>query len=293
MFRCSERNEVPMEGFWNNLKQFFWNFINGYGLNLVKALAIFVLGLLIIRIVTTTVKKNSVKSRRLDNAASTFITSLVALVAYIALALTLVGTLGFSTAGIVAAFSSVMLAIALGMQNALSSLTNGILLIFTKPFQAGDYVDIGGTAGTVKEIKLFSVKIVTPDNLTVVIPNSTVLGSVITNYSRMSLRRLDVVVPVSYNADVGKVKALVTEFIQGDARIASLPAPFFRLTEYGVSSLNFTLRVWTDPGVFWDVKFDLLEGILKVFKENGIEIPYDQLDVHVVDGKPTENGKEA
>ena len=251
------------------------------------------LGLLIIRIVTTTVKKNSVKSRRLDNAASTFITSLVALVAYIALALTLVGTLGFSTAGIVAAFSSVMLAIALGMQNALSSLTNGILLIFTKPFQAGDYVDIGGTAGTVKEIKLFSVKIVTPDNLTVVIPNSTVLESVITNYSRMSLRRLDVVVPVSYNADVGKVKALVTEFIQGDARIASLPAPFFRLTEYGASSLNFTLRVWTDPGVFWDVKFDLLEGILKVFKENGIEIPYDQLDVHVVDGKPAENGKEA
>ena len=220
-----------MEGFWNNLKQFFWNFINGYGLNLVKALAIFVLGLLIIRIVTTTVKKNSVKSRRLDNAASTFITSLVALVAYIALALTLVGTLGFSTAGIVAAFSSVMLAIALGMQNALSSLTNGILLIFTKPFQAGDYVDIGGTAGTVKEIKLFSVKIVTPDNLTVVIPNSTVLESVITNYSRMSLRRLDVVVPVSYNADVGKVKALVTEFIQGDERIASLPAPYFRLTE--------------------------------------------------------------
>ena len=293
MFRRSERNEVPMEGFWNNLKQFFWNFINGYGLNLVKALAIFVLGLLIIRIVTTTVKKNSVKSRRLDNAASTFITSLVALVAYIALALTLVGTLGFSTAGIVAAFSSVMLAIALGMQNALSSLTNGILLIFTKPFQAGDYVDIGGTAGTVKEIKLFSVKIVTPDNLTVVIPNSTVLGSVITNYSRMSLRRLDVVVPVSYNADVGKVKALVTEFIQGDARIASLPAPFFRLTEYGARSLNFTLRLRTDPGVFWDVKFDLLEGILKVFKENGIEIPYDQLDVHVVDGKPTENGKEA
>lgn len=286
------RERAPMEGFWNNLKQFFLNFINGYGLNLVKALAIFVLGLLIIRIVTTTVKKNSVKSRRLDNAASTFITSLVALVAYIALALTLIGTLGFSTAGIVAAFSSVMLAIALGMQNALSSLTNGILLIFTKPFQSGDYVDIGGTAGTVKEIKLFSVKIVTPDNLTVVIPNSTVLESVITNYSRMSLRRLDLVVPVSYNADVGRIKELVTEFIGGDARIAALPAPFFRLTEYGASSLNFTLRVWTEPGVFWDVKFDLLEGIFKIFKENGIEIPYDQLDVHVVDKKPSANGKE-
>ena len=143
-----------MEKFWNNLKDFFWNFLSGYGLNILKALALFVLGLLIIRIVTSSVKKRSVKSRRLDNAASTFITSLVALIAYVALALVLVKTLGFSTAGIVAAFSSVMLAIALGMQDTLSSLTNGILLIFTKPFQAGDYVDIGGTNGQGNKIVL-------------------------------------------------------------------------------------------------------------------------------------------
>ena len=285
-----------MEKFWNNLKEFFWNFLNGYGLNILKALALFVLGILIIRLVTTSVKKNSVKSRRLDNAASTFITSLVALIAYIALALLLVGTLGFSTAGIVAAFSSVMLAIALGMQNTLSSLTNGILLIFTKPFQSGDYVDIGGTAGTVKEIKLFSVKVVTPDNLTVIIPNSTVLSSVITNYSRMPLRRLDVTLPVSYDADVAIVKRVINDFIKKDKRIVPLPAPFFRLTEYGASSLNFTLRVWTDPGVFWDVKFDLLEGILEVLRKNKIDIPYDQLDVHMIDPKTVlsgSDGKEA
>ena len=285
-----------MEKFWNNLKEFFWNFLNGYGLNILKALALFVLGILIIRLVTTSVKKNSVKSRRLDNAASTFITSLVALIAYVALALLLVGTLGFSTAGIVAAFSSVMLAIALGMQNTLSSLTNGILLIFTKPFQSGDYVDIGGTAGTVKEIKLFSVKVVTPDNLTVIIPNSTVLSSVITNYSRMPLRRLDVKLPVSYDADVATVKRVINDFIKKDKRIVPLPAPFFRLTEYGASSLNFTLRVWTDPGVFWDVKFDLLEGILEVLRKNKIDIPYDQLDVHMIDPKTVlsdSDGKEA
>ena len=285
-----------MEKFWNNLKEFFWNFLNGYGLNILKALALFVLGILIIRLVTTSVKKNSVKSRRLDNAASTFITSLVALIAYVALALLLVGTLGFSTAGIVAAFSSVMLAIALGMQNTLSSLTNGILLIFTKPFQSGDYVDIGGTAGTVKEIKLFSVKVVTPDNLTVIIPNSTVLSSVITNYSRMPLRRLDVTLPVSYDADVATVKRVINDFIKKDKRIVPLPAPFFRLTEYGASSLNFTLRVWTDPGVFWDVKFDLLEGILEVLRKNKIDIPYDQLDVHMIDPNTVlsdSDGKEA
>ena len=273
-----------MEKFWNNLKDFFWDFLGGYGLNILKALALFVLGLLIIRIVTSSVKKRSVKSRRLDNAASTFITSLVALIAYVALALVLVKTLGFSTAGIVAAFSSVMLAIALGMQDTLSSLTNGILLIFTKPFRAGDYVDIGGTSGTVKE-KLFSVKVVTADNLTVIIPNSTVLSSVIINYSRMPLRRLEILLPVSYDSDVSEVKKSVMEVVSADKRISALPAPFFRLTDYGDSALNFTLRVWTNPDDFWNVKFDLLEGILENLRKNKIEIPYNQLDVHVVNQK--------
>ncbi len=271
-----------MEEFWNDVKQFFRAFLSGGGLNIVKAIAIFVLGILVIRIVSYTVRKQTVKSRRLDNAASTFITSMVALIAYVLLALALIGALGFSTAGIVAAFSSVMLAIALGMQDALSSLTNGILLIFTKPFRSGDYVDIDGTSGTVREIKLFSVKITTTDNLTVIIPNSTVLSSVITNYSRMSLRRLEIVIPVSYNSDVDAVKEIVGRIIGADSRIASLPAPFFRLTEYGASSLNFTLRVWTEPGDFWNVKFDLLEGILRAFRAEGVEIPFDQLDVHLV-----------
>lgn len=277
-----------MEKLWNDVRQFFRGFLSGGGLNLVKAVAILVLGILFIRVVSFAVRKQTVKSRRLDNAASTFITSMVALVAYVALALALIATLGFSTAGIVAAFSSVMLAIALGMQDTLSSLTNGILLIFTKPFRAGDYVDIDGTSGTVREIKLFSVKITTTDNLTVIIPNSTVLGSVITNYSRMSLRRLEIVVPVSYDSDVDNVKAIVNKLIFADSRIASMPAPFFRLTEYGASSLNFTLRVWTDPGDFWNVKFDLLEAILREFRAKGVEIPYDQLDVHLVNPAPAE-----
>lgn len=282
-----------MEGFLNDLKQFFRSFLGGGGLNLVKAAAILVLGLLAIRLLTFAVRKRAVKSRRLDNAASAFVTSMVSLVAYVALALALIGALGFSTAGIVAAFSSVMLAIALGMQDALSSLTNGILLIFTKPFRAGDYVDIGGTSGTVREIKLFSVKVTTTDNLTVIIPNSTVLGSVITNYSRMSLRRLEIVLPVSYGEDVDEVKEAVGKVLRSDARIAPLPAYFFRLTEYGSDSLNFTLRVWTEPGDFWAVKFDLLEGILRAFRERGISIPYRQFDVHLASAPSGKREKEA
>ncbi len=279
-----------MDNFRDGIRQFFRSFLSGGGLNLAKAAAVLVLGVLFIRLLTFAVRKRAVKSRRLDNAASSFVTSLVALVAGVALVLALIGALGFSTAGVVAAFSSVMLAVALGLQDALSSLTNGILLIFTKPFRAGDYVDIDGTSGTVREIRLFSVKVTTTDNLTVVIPNSTVLGSVIVNYSRMSLRRLEISVPVSYDADVDEVKEIVDGLVRADGRIAPLPAYFFRLTEYGPSALKFTLRVWTEPGNFWSVKFDLLEGLLRAFRERGVSIPFDQLDVHFPDAAGRRKG---
>ncbi len=271
-----------MKAFFEQCKDVLWSFFSGYGLTLVKALAIFVLGVLVIAIAVKTVKKASTKSRKIDNSAAAFVTSIVALVAYVCLALVLIGTLGFSTAGIVSAFSAVVLAIGLGMQNTLSSLTNGIVLIFTKPFSAGDFVDIGGTSGTVKEIKLFSVKLVTGDNLTVVIPNNTVLGSTIINYSRMPLRRLDVAIGVAYGSDVAKVKEVVNAMVEKDERIVKDPAPFFRLTEHGASSLNFTLRVWTKTEDFWAVKFDILENILPAFDEASIEIPYETYDVRVI-----------
>lgn len=266
---------------WEQIKTALWEFFNGTGKAIAWALVILAVGLLLIAVVTKAVQKNTMKSRKIDNAAASFVTSVVSLVAYVGLMLVIIGTLGFSTESIIAAFSSVMLAIALGLQNTLASLANGILLIFTKPFQAGDYVDIGGTSGTVKEIKLFSVKIVTPDNLTIVIPNNTVFGSTIINYSKMPLRRIDIVLPVSYDVDVAKLKELVNGLIAKDTRIAKDPAPFFRLTEYGESSLNFTLRAWTNTSIYWDVRFDLMEGILEALRENGVEIPFNQLDVHV------------
>ena len=267
---------------WNEIKGFLWEFVNGSGKSIAWALAIFAIGVLMISIVTKSVRKASTKSRKIDNSAASFITSVVSLAAYVGLMLIIIGTLGFSTESIIAAFASVMLAIALGLQNTLASLANGILLIFTKPFQSGDYVDIGGTAGTVKEIKLFSVKIVTPDNLTIVIPNNTVFGSTIINYSRMPLRRIDIVVPLSYDVDVAQVKTLIMDYIKSDARIVNEPSPLFRLTEYGASSLNFTLRAWTNAGIYWDVRFDLLENILELLRANKIEIPFNQLDVHVI-----------
>ena len=261
------------------------NFVNGYGKVLIVALVVFVVGLLIIAIVKKAVKKTSTKSRSVDNAAASFITSIIALIAYVVLLIVMIAALGFSTEGIIAALSSVMLAVALGLQGTLASLANGILLIFTKPFQAGDFVDIGGTSGTVKEVKLFCVKLVTGDNLTVVIPNNAVFGSTIINYSKMPLRRVDMVFSVAYGTDIKKVKQLLLDYVAKDERVEKNPAPFCRLTEHGDSALNITLRVWAPASEYWNIRLDYLEDVLELFAENGIEVPYNTIDVNVKTSK--------
>ena len=266
---------------WAHVKNILGEFANGPGKTIALAIMLFIVGLLIISIIKKSVKKSTIKSRKIDNSASAFVTSIVGLVAYVFLMLVVIASLGFSTDSIITAFSSVMLAVALGLQNTLASLANGILLIFTKPFKAGDFVEVAGISGVVKEIKLFSVKIVTGDNLTIVVPNNTVFGSTITNYSQNPTRRLDLVVPVAYGTDVEQVKSLLLGMVKDDKRVAKDPEPFCRLTEWADSSLNFTLRVWVSSGDFWNVKFDLLENILKVLEENNIEIPYNKLDVQI------------
>ena len=268
---------------WEQVKAVLWDFVNGYGKAIAWALAIFAVGMYVIAVIKKAVTRSSTKSRKIDNSAASFVTSIVTLVAYVALFLLIIASLGFSTESMVAAFSSVMIAIALGLQDTLASLANGILLIFTKPFKAGDYVEIGGTGGTVKEIKLFSVKIVTPENLTIVIPNNTVFGSTIINYSKNPLRRIDINVRAAYDVDVAKMKTLVQEIISKEERVRQDPAPFFRITEYGESYLIFTLRAWTDATIYWDVRFDLLENILAALRENEIEIPRSKLDVRLVE----------
>ena len=277
-------NEESLTGFakfWAQVKDFLWNFANGYGKTIALALMLFTVGLLVISILKKALKKSTIKSRKIDNSASTFVTSIVGLISYVFLMLILVASLGFSTDSIVTAFASVMLAVALGLQDTLASLANGILLIFTKPFKAGDFVEVAGVSGTVKEIKLFSVKIVTTDNISVVVPNNTVFGETIKNYSQNPTRRLDLVVPVAYGTNVEQVKTLLLGMVENDPRAEKTPAPFCRLTEWGDSSLNFTLRVWAKSGDFWGLKFDLLENILTVFEENNIEIPYNKLDVQI------------
>lgn len=271
-----------MEQFWDSLTNAIIDFIQNGGVKIVAAIAMITFGILIILIITRFVKKKTVTSKNLDNSASSFITAIVSLITYVGLFILVISILGFSTSGVIAAFGSIALAISLGLQNTLSSLTNGIVLIFTKPFKSGDYVNIGGTEGTIKEIKLFSVKIVTLENITIIIPNSTVLNSVITNYSKLPSRRIEIKIPVAYDSDVELVKKTILNIVDQDKRILKEPTPFCRLTEYADNSINFTLKCWCNTNVFWDVKYDLLESIINEFRLNKIEIPYNKLDVNLI-----------
>ncbi len=270
-----------MEQFWETLREIGNDFVQNTGLAIVRAVAFLVLGLVVIRIVQIIARSAALRSNKLDKSASTFIVSLITVVLYVALAIVVVSSLGFSTAGIIAAFSAVALAIALALKDSLASLANGVIIIFTKPFKKGDYVAIGGMEGLVQDIRLFNTKILTYSNETIIVPNSDVLGSKLVNYSDMPLRRVVIEVPVPYSADVDAVKAFLLESVKAYEHVVETPAPSVVLAEYGESTLKLSVRAWGTTEKYWDLYFDLREIILKALDEHGIEKPHNQLEVRM------------
>lgn len=267
----------------DSIKEIASDFAENTGLAIVRTIAFFVLGLVIIRIVQSIAREATLKSNKLDRAASTFVLSIISVILYVALIIVLVSSLGFSTAGIIAAFSAVALAIALALKDSLGSLANGVIIIFTKPFKKGDYVEIGGFSGLVQDIRLFNTKILTYNNEAIIIPNSKVLGSELTNYSAMPLRRIVFDFSAPYNADVTKIKNIVLDGISKIPNVVATPAPSVVLAEYKESALGFSARIWVPNEFYWDGYFALRDVILTVFRENGIEIPYNRLEVSLRD----------
>lgn len=275
-----------MEQFWETLRQIGTDFVQNTGLAIVRAVAFLVLGLVVIRIVQIIARSAALKSNRLDKSASTFVVSLITVVLYVALVVVVVSSLGFSTAGIIAAFSAVALAIALALKDSLASLANGVIIIFTKPFKKGDYVSIGGMEGLVQDIRLFNTKILTYSNETIIVPNSEVLGSKLVNYSDMPLRRVVIEVPVPYSADVDSVKEFLLESVKEYEYVVETPAPSVVLEEYGESTLKMSVRAWGTTEKYWDLYYDLREIILKALDAHGIEKPHNQLEVKLRDNVP-------
>lgn len=272
---------------WDTIKDIATEFVNNTGLSIVKAIAFFVLGLIVVKIVRMILQTVLFKSR-LDGAAATFVISIVTIVLYVALVIVLVSTLGFSTASIIAAFSAVALAVILALKDSLSSLANGIIIIFTKPFKKGDYVKIGDKDGLVQDIRLFNTKILTYSNEEIIIPNSDILTTDVVNYSTMPLRRIVFSLPVPYTADISEVKKVVLESIGSYKYVVQTPAPSVVLEDFGESTFKFSVRAWAPNDNYWDTFYDLREIVYNALRERGMETPYNRLEISLASPDSTD-----
>lgn len=250
-----------------------------YAVNIVAAIAIVIIGMIVARIVSNTVNRLML-ARKIDATVADFLS---ALVRYGIIAFTLIaalGRVGVQTASVIAVLGAAGLAVGLALQGSLSNLAAGVLLVMFRPFRAGEYVDLGGVAGTVLNVQIFSTTMRTVDGKIVVIPNGKIIAGNIINFSREPVRRNEFIIGVAYDSDIDLVKKILTDIIQSDERILKDREMTVRLNELGASSINFVVRVWSNSSDLQSVYWDVLERIKREFDANGISFPYPQMDVN-------------
>lgn len=254
--------------------------LQAFAIQFIVALAILFIGKLIAKLISKGVQK-ILTHKGVDQTVISFIGSLtyglLVLVAFIAA----ISHLGFNTSSLVAIVGAAGLAIGLALQGSLSNFASGILLISFKPFKSGDFVEVAGTAGIVEEVHIFSTQLRTGDNKTVIIPNGSITSGTITNYSRKATRRIDLVIGVSYDADLAKTKEVLTRVVNEHELVLKEPAVTIGVSALADSSVNLVVRPWVKTENYWPVHFALLENIKVELDKAGIEIPYPQLSVHV------------
>ena len=256
------------------------DWITLYGLKVVAALAILIIGRLAAAGIRSLVKRTLRKSR-VDETLVSFVTSVtyVAVMAFVIIAA--LGQLGVQTASFIAVLGAAGLAVGLALQGSLANFAAGVLMIIFKPFKVGDFIEAGGTAGTVVEIGIFTTELKTPDNRKVIVPNAKATGDNITNFTVNEMRRVDIVAGVSYGDDLDKVRRILEKILEEDERILKDPAPTIGVLELADSSVNFAVRPWVKTADYWNVYFATMEKIKKRFDEEGVSIPFPQHDVHL------------
>jgi small conductance mechanosensitive channel len=259
------------------------DWLTNLGLNSMSKVITFLLillgGIIVIRIIGSIVNKALSKSK-LEKAAHGMIRSLVKTVLYLLLILMAVSSLGVDVTGVLALASVATLAVSLALQDLLSNLVGGFTLVYTHPFSAGDFVEIAGQSGTVKEIGMTYTKLLTPDNKVASIPNNAVVTAQIVNFTVHGTRRVDVAVSAAYTESPEKV----LEALKAAGRVEGIledPAPFAAVVNYGQSAIEYTLRVWCKSDDYWDVLFAVNQNVKKVFAEQGVAMTYPHLNVHL------------
>lgn len=274
---ASERSFL--EKIWASLVTWF---IDERGwVNILVAIAVILIGLLLVKIVLSVTRKIVNKSK-LKGIAGDFMITILKIVLVFIYLIAILRVLGIDTSGFIALFTVGTLAISLAIQSVISNFASGIVLVSNQPFREGDFVEIAGVSGTVEKISLFATKLKTPDNKVISLPNSAVAGGNIINYSTEEKRRVDLTFSVAYGSDVDKVKLVIESVLDEHELVLHDDGYTVRLNEQAASSLNFVCRCWTMNNDYWTVYFDLTEMMTKRFQKEGIEIPYNKLDVNVI-----------
>jgi small conductance mechanosensitive channel len=260
-----------------------YTYLATYGFRIIAAVVILVVGRWVARLLSNLVKKGMVKAN-VDEILAGFTQHLCYIALLVFVVIAALEKLGVRMTSFVVVVGAAGLAIGFALQGSLSNFAAGVMLIIFKPFKAGDFVELAGKMGTVKEIQIFNTILNSPDNVRIIIPNGQVTGSNIMNFTVNGTRRIDLVVGVSYEDDLKKAQQVIEKVISGDERILKEPAYTVAVSELGESSVNFVVRPWVNAADYWAVRFDITEKIKLALDKNDITIPYPQHDIHMKSG---------
>ncbi len=253
-------------------------------INVAAAALIFVVGLLIAGRLANLAAK-VMEKKKVDSTLVSFLRKICFYALLVVVIIIALNKLGLNTASLLAVVGAAGLAVGLALKDSLRNFASGVMLILFRPFRVNDYVQAGGTAGTVKEISIFSTELTTPDNQQVIVPNSIIMDNVITNVTAHDTRRLDLAVGIGYGDDIAKSKEVLAGILKNEPRILPEPAPVIAVAELGDSSVNLVIRPWVRTGEYWAIRFDLIERIKQELDRAEITIPFPQRDIHLYQEK--------
>jgi len=250
-----------------------------YGLKILGAIVIWLIGSWAIKKIKKLLAKTMTRLNY-DEGLEIFISKLIVGALKVLLIILILGNLGVETTSFAALLAAAGLAVGLSLQGSLSNFAGGVLIMIFKPYKLGDFIEAQGESGTVKEISIFTTKLNSPDNKEIIIPNGTLSNGNITNYSTEKLRRVDLIIGVSYDADIKQTKDLLMGLLTSHAKTLKDPVPVVNVRELADSSVNFNVRPWVLTEDYWSVYVEILESAKIELDKAGIEIPYPQMDIH-------------
>jgi small conductance mechanosensitive channel len=258
--------------------------VTEWGLKVIGAIAVLIVG----RMVAGSVRRGVSRLLTRGNMDVTVVPFLSGITYYLLMAVVIVAVLsmiGIQTASLIAVLGAAGLAIGLALQGTLSNLSAGVMLLVFRPFRVGDYVEVGGTSGSVQSVGLFASILHTPDNVQIIVPNSQIFGNTVKNYAANPTRRNDMVMGIAYDDDIGVAIKTIQETIQADKRVLDDPAPVVAVSELGDSSVNLVIRPWCKKEDYWALRFDLTRALKERLEAAGCSIPFPQRDVHLYEVK--------